>query len=122
MISDEVNFTTKKKSVAATAKIFNQVSYTYKDSMVNLTWSSSEDAEQVEIYLRHQSEGSYTKIGTPKLTDGSFNFAVDKSGNYFLKMIALDGEGNTVGQEHIQTVKIEEVETPVETVVETPTV
>ena len=119
MISDEITFTTKKQAVSTTEKVFNNVSYTYKDGMVNLTWAGSNDAEQAEIHLRHQSEGAYTKIGTSKMSGGSFNFSVDKSGNYFLKMIAMNGEGEVVGKEHIQTVKIEEVEVPTENVIET---
>ena len=37
-------------------------------------------------------------------------------------MIALDGEGEPVGKEHIQTMKIEEVETPEEVVEAAPEV
>jgi hypothetical protein len=112
MISDEVTFSTKKKAVAGNVKIFDNVSYTYTDGSVSLTWTPSSEAMDTEIHLRHQSEGAYTKIGSPKAADGKFTFSVDKSGNYFLKMIGLNGEGQAVGKEHIQTVKIEEVEAP----------
>jgi len=112
MISDEVTFTTQRRAVSGNAKVFNNVSYTYTDWSVTLTWTPSDDAVDAEIHLRHQSEGVYTKIGSPLMKDGSFNFSVDKSGNYFLKMVALNGEGQSVGKEHIQTVKIEEVVAP----------
>jgi hypothetical protein len=90
MISDEVTFTTKKTAVSGNAKIFNNVSYTYTDGSVTLTWTPSDDAVDAEIHLRHQSEGAYTKIGSPMMKDGKFNFSVDKSGNYFLKMVGLN--------------------------------
>jgi hypothetical protein len=46
------------------------------------------------------------------MKDGKFNFSVDKSGNYFLKMVGLNNNWQSVGKEHIQTVKIEEVAAP----------
>lgn len=122
MISDEVSFTTKKKAVSGSAKVFNNVSYTYTDGSVALTWTPSNDAVNTEVHLRHQSEGAYTKIGSPAMQDGKFNFSVDKSGNYFLKMIALNADGQAIGKEHIQTVKIEEVEAPAQPVEKAPQV
>ncbi len=110
MISDEVTFTTDKDAVSADTKIFDNVSYTYADSDVTVTWDPSDLAEKTEVHIRHQSEGSYTKVGDPDMADGSISFKVDKTGNYFLKLVALDGEGNPVGKEHIQTIKIDEVE------------
>ena len=37
---------------------------------------------------------------------------VTQQGTFFLKMNALDAAGNPVGQEHIQTIKIDEVQQP----------
>lgn len=120
MISDEVSFTTKKAPLTSTTKIFTKVSYTYKDGKVTLTWDPSTLADKAEISIRYKdnNETSYTKVWTPRLDAGSFVFSVDKPGSYFLKMSALDGQGNMVGQEHIQTVKIDEIAPqPVEEVV-----
>ena len=122
MISDEISFTTTQPSIDPETKIFNGVSYTYDQSMVTLTWEPSQLAESAEVHIRHQSESTYTKIGTTDLADGSFNFSVDKAGNFFLKMIALNGEGEPVGREHIQTMKVEEIEAPAEVVVAAPQV
>ncbi|MDP2670184.1 MAG: hypothetical protein Q8O99_04420 [bacterium] len=121
-ISDEVMFTTQQEVAAPTEKVFENVSYTYKDSMVTLTWTPSSAAENADIQIRHQSEATYTKVGTPAISDGKFSFSVSKSGTYFLKMTGLDANGSSVGQEHIQTVKIDEVEKPTETVQTAPQV
>lgn len=110
MISDEVTFTTDKEAVSADTKVFDNVSYTYADNEVTVTWDPSDLAETAEVHIRHQSEGSYTKVGDPEMNDGTISFQIDKTGNYFLKLVALDAEGVAVGKEHIQTVKIDEVE------------
>jgi len=123
-ISAEVMFTTQQEVVAPapTQKIFENVSYTYKDSLVTLTWTPSSAAEKTQIDLRHQSEAAYTKIGSPMVNDGTFSFTVSKPGTYFLKMSAMDAAGVTVGQEHIQTIKIDEVQQPEQVVQAAPTV
>lgn len=121
-ISDEVMFTTQQAVAAPTEKVFENVSYTYKDSMVTLTWTPSSAAQKADIQIRHQSEATYTKVGTPTIGDGKFSFSVSKAGTYFLKMTGLDANGNAVGQEHIQTVKVDEVQKPTETVQEAPQV
>lgn len=120
MISEEVSFTTKKPAPTSSTKVFTKVSYTYKDGKVTLTWTPSTVAEKAEVSIRYKdnNETSYVKVGTPSLDKGSFSFSVDKPGSYFLKMTALDGQGNMIGQEHIQTVKIDEIKKqPVEEVV-----
>lgn len=121
-ISDEVMFTTQQAVAAATEKVFENVSYTYADSMVTLTRTPSSAATKADVELRHQSEATYTKVGSPTLQDGKFSFTVSKAGTFFLKMTALDASGTPVGQEHIQTVKIDEVETPTEPVQAAPQV
>jgi hypothetical protein len=123
-ISDEVMFTTQQEvAVAAvTEKVFENVSYTYKDSMVTVTWTPSSAADNTQIDLRHQSEATYTKIGSPMVNEGSFSFTVSKPGTYFLKMSAMNAAGVAVGQEHIQTIKIDEVQQPAEVVQAAPTV
>lgn len=121
MISEETRVTTKRcpapTNTAAgntSDKVFNNVSYTYEDGMVKLTWSPAGNATTAQIELRHQSEGSYTKVGSPAVQSGTFQFAVEKSGNYFLKMTPLNNAGSVAGKEHIQTVKITEVTQPTE--------
>ncbi len=123
-ISDEVMFTTQQEVVAPapTQKIFENVSYTYKDSLVTLTWTPSSAADKAQIDLRHQSEAAYTKIGSPMVNDGTFSFTVSKPGTFFLKMSAMDAAGTAVGQEHIQTVKIDEVQQPEQVVQAAPKV
>lgn len=123
-ISDEVMFTTQQEVVAPapTQKIFENVSYTYKDSLVTLTWTPSSAADKAQIDLRHQSEAAYTKIWSPMVNDGTFSFTVSKPGTFFLKMSAMDAAGTAVGQEHIQTVKIDEVQQPEQVVQAAPTV
>lgn len=121
IISNELTFTTKSgdEMVDASTKVFEAVSYTFKDSSVDLTWKPSAVAETVEVNLRHQSEGTYQKVGTAKMSAGKYTFTVSKSGNYFLKLRALNGAGEAVGKEHIQTVKVDEVKQPAN-VVKTP--
>lgn len=123
-ISDEVMFTTQQEVVAPapTQKIFENVSYTYKESLVTLTWTPSSAADKTQIDLRHQSEAAYTKIGSPMVNDGTFSFTVSKPGTYFLKMSAMDAAGAPVGQEHIQTIKIDEVQQPTQVVQAAPKV
>lgn len=122
MISDEVTFTTEKDAVSADTKIFDNVTYTYANNNVTVTWDPSDLATTAEIHIRHQSEGSYTKVGSPKITDGTITFQIDKTWNYFLKLVALDWSGVAVGKEHIQTVKIDEVEEVVPEVTTPPQV
>lgn len=121
IISNELTFTTKggDDMVDASTKVFEGVSYTFKDSSVDLTWKPSAVAETVEVNLRHQSEGTYQKVGTAKMEAGKYTFTVSKSGNYFLKLRALNADGEAVGKEHIQTVKVDEVKAPA-TAVQTP--
>jgi len=109
MISDEVTFTTEKDAVSADTKIFDNVSYTYADNNVTVTWDPTDLATTAEVHIRHQSEGSYTMVGDPEIGDGTISFQIDKTGNYFLKLVALNEDGDAVGKEHIQTVKIDEV-------------
>lgn len=120
MISDEVSFTTEKGEIATDTKVFTNVSYTFEGNKVTLTWDPSDLADTAEIYIKYKdSDGDYTRVGTPKLSDGQFVFSVENAGSYFLKMSALNGQGDMVGQEHIQTVKIDEiVKPPVEEVVQ----
>jgi hypothetical protein len=121
IISNELTFTTKggDDAVDASTKVFDGVSYTFKDSSVDLTWKPSAVAASVEVNLRHQSEGTYQKVGTAKMDAGKYTFTVSKSGNYFLKLRALNADGEAVGKEHIQTVKVDEVKAPA-TTVQTP--
>lgn len=128
-ISDEVMFATQQAIAAgapseagATQKVFENVSYSYKDSQVVLTWTPTSAATKTQIELRHQSESAYTKIGSPAAGDGTFSFTVSKPGTYFLKMSGMDAAGNAVWQEHIQTVKIDEVQKPAEVVQAAPKV
>ncbi len=122
MISEEVTFTTDKAAVSADTKIFDNVSYTYADNKVTVTWDPTDLAESAEVHIRHQSEGSYTKVGSPKIKDGTISFQIDKTGNYFLKLVALDADGKAVGKEHIQTIKIDAVEEVVPVVATPPQV
>lgn len=123
-ISDEVMFTTQQQVVAAntTEKVFENVTYTYKDSLVTLTWTPSSAAEKAKIDLRHQSEAAYTSIDSPSFSAGTFSFTVGKPGTYFLKMVALNAAGAPVGQEHIQTIKIDEVVAPTQVIQAAPQV
>lgn len=127
MISEEVMFTTKEKVVEAApeaqiTKVFENVSYTHKDNSVELTWTPTSAVEKAQIEMRHQSESTYTKIGTPMMKDGKFVFSVGKPGTYFLKLNGLDAWGNTVWQEHVQTVKVDEVIKPADPVQAAPKV
>lgn len=122
MISAEVTFMTKDMAVSPTTKVFENVSYTYDNNMVTVTWTPSNAVDAAEIHIRHQSEGVYTKVGTPKMAEGKFTFSVNKSGNYFLKLIGTDASGKQMGQEHIQTVKVEEVQQQAEPVQAAPKV
>jgi hypothetical protein len=112
MITSEVSFTTESDEAAVdpTTQVFNQVDYTYnaEGSSVVLTWDAME-GENVEINLRHQSEGTYQTVGKAPIADGEFTFTVSQEGNYFLKLRALDGADNPVGKEHIQTIRVNEV-------------
>ncbi|USN55880.1 MAG: hypothetical protein H6765_04875 [Candidatus Peribacteria bacterium] len=112
MISNEVSFTTTAAAGAVdpNEKVFNQVGYTYNQdaSSVALSWEATQ-GDQVEINLRHQSEGTYQTVGKAPVADGKFTFTVSQEGNYFLKLRALDAMGNPVGKEHIQTIRIAEV-------------
>lgn len=110
MISDEVTFNTKEVSLSPSTKVFEDVSYTYEGNTATVTWTPSSVVQFAEIHVRHQTEGSYTKVWTPNMTEGAYTFTITKPGNYFLKMIGTDGNGNQMGLEHIQTVKIEDVE------------
>lgn len=126
-ISEEVMFTTKEEIVATAPtqeiqKVFENVSYTYKDSLVTVTWTPSSVAEKTQIELRHQSEAAYTKVWSPLVSAGTFSFTVSKPGTYFLKMSAVNADGTAVGQEHIQTIKIDEVQQPEEVVQAAPKV
>lgn len=123
-LSDETMFTTQQVVVApaVTTQVFENVSYTYKDSMVTVTWTPTSAAQSAEIHLRHQSEAAYTKVGNAVLQQWTFSFAVSKPGTYFLKLIALNDAWVAVGQEHIQTIKVDEIVTPTQPVQAAPQV
>ena len=112
MITEELSFKTDTQATDPNAKMFENVSYTYSDNTVTLTWTPTGSATTAEVHIRHQGDASYTKVGSPKHADGKFVFTVTKSGNYFLKLIALDSAGAPVGKEHVQTIKIDEVTEP----------
>lgn len=118
----EVSFTTAKVMAAGDAEVFNNVSYTYENNMVTLTWTPGGSAEKAEIYIRHQGETAYDKLGTPMASDGKYTFKVTKAGNYFVKMVGLDNKGSAVGKEHVQTVKVDKVDMPEEPVKAAPKV
>ncbi len=114
MISDEISFKTNTSTTVvntASAGLEN-VSYTYKDNTVTLTWTPLVSSSTVDVQVRHQSETSYKKVGTVKGSTGKLSFDVSKSGNYFLKMSATDGNGTMIGKEHIQTVKVDSINAP----------
>ena len=120
MISDEVSFTTQKAKPTPNTKMFTKVSYTYKDGKVTLTRDPSDLAKKAQISIRYKNDNNtpYVEVGKPDFNKGIYSFTVDKAWSYFLKMVALDGEGNTIWQEHIQTVKVDSVtKPPVEEVV-----
>jgi hypothetical protein len=115
MISDEISVKTTAPTAAAPATAaagLENVSYTYKDNTVTLTWSPLANNSNVDVQVRHQSETAYKKVGTAKGSAGKLSFDVTKSGNYFLKMSATDGNGAVIGKEHIQTVKVDSVNAP----------
>lgn len=115
MISDEISIRTTTATPTAAANTANgleNVSYTYKDNTVTLTWSPLAANSNVDVQVRHQSETAYKKVGTAKGNNGKLSFDVTKSGNYFLKMSAMDGNGTMIGKEHIQTVKVDSVNAP----------
>lgn len=96
-------------------RIFNNVSYTNTDNSVTLKWNNSiQWVQRVEVHLRHQWESTYTNIWTPQFWAGTFTFNVDKSGNFFLKLRWLNENNQSVWREHIQTVKIDSIQQPVQ--------
>lgn len=103
------------KTIKPTDTVFTGVKYTNDENKVTLTWNgNNDDIAKAEINLRHQGESSYTKVGSPQYKNGTFTFSVNKAGNYFLKIRALDKTNKHVGKEHIQTVKVTEVMAPTE--------
>lgn len=122
MITEEITFTTAAEVTANDEQVMHNVSYTYAENVVTLTWTPSSSAQSVEVQIRHQGETSYETLGSASMADGSFSFNVVKEGNYFIKMIAKDAAGNAVGQEHVQTIKIDTIVAPAQPIETPPTV
>lgn len=136
MISEEVNATTRAvptnaatdtaatdttapaNTSGATPAIEN-VSYTQANNSINLTWKAV-NGYNMDIQIRHQADTSYKNVGNINANNGSTNFQIDKTGNYFLKMSLRDKSGATIGREHVQTVKVETIENPTAPVVQNP--
>ena len=123
-LTDELVVTTKGADApAADAMIIDALSYTQNANEVTVTWEGSlEDAAEVTLSLRHTDETDYTVLGTKAFDAGSHTFTVTKEGTYFLKAQAMDADGNNVGAERIQTLKVTAFETPTEPVEAVPQV
>lgn len=115
MISDEINVKTTSStntSWTPTTISIENVAYTYTDNTVTITWTPLASDTTIDVQMRHQSETSYKKVGTVKWSIGKMSFDVTKAWNYFLKMSVSDSSGNMIGKEHIQTIKVDSIQTP----------
>lgn len=95
--------------------IFKSVNYTNNDSNITLTRNKNGQpaVQKAEVHLRHQWESAYTNIWAPMFNAWKFSFNVSKTGNYFLKLKWMNAQGDYVGKEHIQTVKVSNIVDPV---------
>jgi hypothetical protein len=118
-LSEEITFKTAIPAANSWTQVFANVSYTYKDNKVTLTWTPSWAAKAVDLHIRHQGETVYQKVGTVDMAKWEYSFTVTKEWNYFVKLQGKNDKGELVGQEHAHTVKIDTIVAP-ENVVENP--
>lgn len=90
----------------------NDFTYAYSGMEVTLKWSPVEWATKVEVYFKTEDQEEYTKVGDAKMTDGSYNFALTKTGNAYVKLIPTDDNGAPVGPEIVKSLKIETTVAP----------
>ena len=108
LLTDEVIVTTgSAEAPASDAMIIDALSYTQSNNEVTVTWEGSlADAAEITLMLRHSDETEYTTLGTKAFDANSHTFTVTKEGTYFLKAQAIDENGENVGAERIQTLKV----------------
>lgn len=101
-------------AAAATGNVsLADVTYTYSGNEVSLKWTPVEGASKVEVYMKADWQEDYTSLGSAKMADGSYNFSVTAAGSYYVKLVPTDDNGSAMGQEIVQTVKIDSVATEV---------
>lgn len=107
----EFSFVVEKGHGAAEVKLGN-VTYTQTGSTVSMKWTPVAGADKVEVFVRSSSETDFKKLGNVAMNDAAYSLTVASTGDYYVKLLPVDGMGNPVGPEVIQTVKIEKIETP----------
>lgn len=88
------------------------ISYTYEDKKINLKWTSTSGADQVEVYVRSDIEKDFKKMWVASMIDWTFSFLVSETWNYIVKLIPTDINWAPVWQEKLQPVKIEVTDQP----------
>ncbi|MBS8121596.1 hypothetical protein [Candidatus Vampirococcus lugosii] len=80
-------------------------SYTKEQGDIEITWTPIESADKVEVYLRHNDDSDFSRIGEANSSHGKFDIIVTRNGNYHVKLVPVNDMGEPVGDETTLTIK-----------------
>lgn len=136
-ISEEISFTTKattpveatqnptqanESGPAANGMYVDNVSYTYADNKATVTWEAKSEASTVWLSIKRSNSNEYTKLADVPASAWKYTFTVQEWWLHLLKIETKNANGEVFGKEQIQSIKIDEVETPEEPVEAVPAV
>lgn len=124
MISPEVKFQTKAGApiINPNTRLFESVSYTQSGNTVTVTWTPSTMTEKGLLSIKHGNQQEFTALSTVMLNAGEYTFTVSEPGTHYLLLHGVDAQGEILGQEQVNSIKVDPFENPVEPVVSAPQV
>lgn len=110
---EEVKEEPKEEEKEEPKKYLTDVKTANTDNEVVLTrWTTMTDVKNVEVSLRHSTEDKYTTLTTADYSKGTFTFLVTKKGTYFIKLKALDKDGEILWEERTTNVNVAKIIDP----------
>jgi hypothetical protein len=100
----------------------DNVSYTYADNKATVTWEAKSEASTVWLSIKRSNSNEYTKLADVPASAWKYTFTVQEWWLHLLKIETKNANGEVFGKEQIQSIKIDEVETPEEPVEAVPAV
>jgi len=124
MISPEVKFQTKAGApvINQNTRLFESVSYTQSGNTVTVTWTPSTETEKGMLSIKKGDETDFTALSTVMMTAGEYTFTVSEPGTHYLLLHGVDSQGGILGQEQVNSIKVDPFENPIEPVISAPQV
>ncbi|HRX63664.1 MAG TPA: hypothetical protein P5060_01015 [Candidatus Absconditabacterales bacterium] len=67
------------------------VSHTINGDSVTLRWIAVNGSDEIDIFLRNEDQGTFSKLATVDMDDESYSFTISENGEHIVKFIPNNG-------------------------------